>query len=236
MKRAPWVGLGAIAVLLATLGWSPAATYDAPQVAPDLALDFRGIDTLVVRSPGALVELHGPGTAMRLENGDDVEVTRVGTTLVVSQAQRSYPGLRIHAPAALRRIETDSGRVQAMASVGAIVVEAHGAIEWSGDARSLQLLDGGPKASCKRECRPVLKVDGGEIGTLFARTRGGSIVLDDPARIAQATLALGEEAEFTLAGLREVPTHVQVVGYDAAPPATDAPTQVAEPAEPPPRD
>jgi hypothetical protein len=235
MKRAPWVGLGAIAVLLATLGWSPAATYDAPQVAPDLALDFRGIDTLVVRSPGALVELHGPGTAMRLEASDDVTVLREGATLVVSQARRSYPALSVHAPAALRRIELDNGSIEAKASIGTIVVEAHGAVGWSGDARSLQLLDGGAKASCKRECRPVLKVDG-EIGALFARTRGGSIVLDDPARIAQATLALGEEAEFTLAGLREVPTHVQVVGYDAAPPATDAPTQVAEPAEPPPRD
>src|SRR5881392_1753728 len=98
----------------------------------------------------------------------------------------------------LRRIVLDGGDIEAKAEVASLAVETRGDASREGQAAALTMPDRGGDPRCTGNCRNTLPVTKGSIGEFFGRTRDGSVELVDASQIGSVTLALGDEADFTL--------------------------------------
>lgn len=217
MKRAPWVALAAIALLVGTSAWSERKELPNASV----PLDFTGIDTLVVRTISPEVVFDRGKPRLSHDRGKPMRVTRAGTTLTIEPHEKEqYRNVRLLVPVTLRRIVLHGGEVAAHVPVGELDIEGTAELTWKGDARVLRIVDAAPKphADCDEYCRTV-KVERGTVGELVVRSRHGRIHVVDATRVARIEFVLGADATYTLGGLRSAPTHVTVVGYADEPPA-----------------
>ncbi|MGH8028654.1 MAG: hypothetical protein ACREO3_01840, partial [Arenimonas sp.] len=70
-----------------------------------------------------------------------------------------------------------------------------------------------------------LRVKDGRIGTLTVRSLDRGVAIDEAAKVAHIILALGDEVDYELGGLRQAPPQVTILGpadpFPPAPPAID---------------
>jgi hypothetical protein len=225
MKLAPWVALGAVAAFVAAVAWAE----KPPMPGTVLPLDFSGIDTLVVETQSAKIELDQAAThEIHLDYGESASVERRGATLRI-RGKGSYQDIR--APVTLRRIVLEGGGIQAGQGVGELDVETTGTLSWRGDARVLRIVNHLQQPRCDDWCNSV-EINQGNIGTLFVRLHGGRVALNKAGAIDRVVLALGADAQYELEGLRGAPPPVIVIGEHDEPPAPLSTRAVSVPAEP----
>jgi hypothetical protein len=210
MKFAPILAGGTLGLVLLTL--ATAKAISPPQ--KTLALDVRGIDTVVVRHLAAEVVIHStrPAQVQYADRADwGVSVRREGTRLYFDRVTRADgPDVKIVVPAGVHHF-IGVGNVQSDEALAQVEVEERGTITWSGDVERLVLRDtSDPKrhrddaaksakpGHCDCDYGSDLRVTKGKIGELKAYSPHAELHLDQPDSIGVVYAWLGPKGTVSL--------------------------------------
>jgi hypothetical protein len=210
MKRAPWVALASLALLVAASAWKHEKPAPPPIV--HTPVDFTGIDTIDLERFGvANVVLVAPGSPndVRQSLGYPLVVRRHDGKLELEIDYDDHADIVLRAPNTLHRIAGVFGKVTAQAPVSSLEIEAGMGVDWSGDADRLRI-------DCESFCKADVEIQAGRIRELSVRIDEGKLVLAHPSDIGTVRLELGPEASYTLGKLQGPSPAITVVRFDPA--------------------
>jgi hypothetical protein len=200
MKKAPFVGLVAVGLLVATF----ALTERVPTPDRIVALDFAGIDTLVLAGDSVNVHIgrDEPLQAKFSSHGErNLQVRRDGRTLYVRLVGKGAGDLRVFAPPSLRVIELTAGDIETKAHLEALEVRVGSRLDWNGPVDALRLRQmtyAGETCAARRGCMFGMTIDASDVRRVDAALATGTVSLDDPRILEAASLALGEKADYAI--------------------------------------
>jgi hypothetical protein len=208
MKVAPMIFCASLAIFLTTVAVSKRTPIEISKTTQ--VLDFKGIDTLEIRSTyTAKISIRDDAvTTLSYDMGYDYDnnennasrfsVKISGSKMLVSTDIASYRDFTIVVPSSVKKLLVQNANINTNAGTENLAVHVSKSLQWEGNANSVQITDMRDYSDPEKGCTSNIEIKSGAISDLFIETSRGMVKLDALDQIKATTLQVGPKASLSI--------------------------------------